>query len=360
MSFEKEKPYNDLPILPPNGELETKLILKKAIDARAALASLDASNKRLPNESLLANAVILQEAKLSSEIENIVTTNDELYQSLALENVTDPNLKEVISYPKALWLGYKFVGENGFISARILIEMMQVIKETGVGVRKIPGTKIANPVTGEIVYTPPEGENVILEKLKNLEQYINDKDDTTDPLVKMAVLHYQFESIHPFHDGNGRTGRILNILFLVFSGLLQNPILYLSKYILENKSDYYIKLRGVTERGEWEEWILYMLSAVEETAKYTEKKIQDICALMEDTAQTIKKESPHIYSKELVDVLFKLPYCKRKFLVDAGIVKDKTAGRYLMELEKIGILKGEKVGREKLYFNKAFFDLLRK
>jgi len=360
MSFDKEKPFNDLPVLPPEGELETKLILKKVIDARAALASLDASNKRLPNESLLANAVILQEAKLSSEIENIVTTNDALYQSLALENLTDPNLKEVISYSKALWLGYKFVGENGFISTRILIDMMQVIKETGVGIRKIPGTKISNHVTGEIVYTPPEGEDVILEKLKNLEQYINNKNDTIDPLVKMSVMHYQFESIHPFHDGNGRTGRILNIIFLVLSGLIKNPILYLSKYIVENKNDYYNKLRGVTERGEWEQWIVYMLSAVEETAKYTEKKIQDICVLMETTAQTIKKESPRIYSKELVDALFKLPYCKRKFLVDAGIVKDKTAGKYLMELEKVGILKAEKVGREKLYFNKAFFDLLRK
>ncbi len=359
MTFDKEKPYNDLPFLPPK-DLETKEILKKTINARAALASLDASNKRLPNESLLANAIILQEAKLSSEIENIVTTNDALYQSLAMESVTDPNLKEVISYPKALWAGYKFVNENGFISVRMLIEMMQVIKETGGGIRKIPGTKIANPLTGEIVYTPPEGENVINEKLKNLEQYINDKNDKVDPLVKMAVMHYQFESIHPFHDGNGRTGRILNILFLVLSGLLQNPILYLSKYILENKNDYYVKLRGVTEREEWEQWILYILDAVEETAKYTEKKIQDICELMDETAKTIKNSSPQLYSKELVDVLFKLPYCKRKFLVEAGIVKEKTAGRYLVELEKIGILKGEKIGREKLYFNKAFFDLLKK
>lgn len=360
MSFDKEKPYNDLPLIPPMIDLETKAILKKTISARAALASLDASNKRLPNESLLANAVILQEAKLSSEIENIVTTNDELYQSLALDNVTNPNLKEVISYPKALWLGYKFVKENGFMSERIIIKMMQVIKETDGGVRKIPGTKIANPATGEIVYTPPEGEAIILEKLKNLEQYINDKSDATDPLVKMAVFHYQFESIHPFHDGNGRTGRILNILFLVLSGLLQNPILYLSKYILENKNDYYIKLRGVTEKEEWEQWVLYVLDAVEETARYTQKKIQDICSLMEVTAETIKRELPKLYSKELIEVLFKLPYSKRKFLVDAGIVKEKTAGRYLAELERVGILKGEKIGRERLYFNKTFFDLLRK
>lgn len=360
MSFDRTKPYNDLPLLPPKKDLETKKILKKTISARAALASLDASNKRLPNESLLANAVILQEAKLSSEIENIVTTNDELYQSLALENVTDPNLKEVISYPKALWSGYKFVNENGFINTRILIEMMQAIKETGTGIRKIPGTKIVNPATGEVVYTPPEGERVIIEKLNNLEQYMNEKDDVIDPLIKMAVLHYQFESIHPFHDGNGRTGRIMNILFLVLHGLLQHPILYLSKYILENKNDYYVKLRAVTEQEQWEQWILYMLDAVEETAKYTEKKIQDICNLMDGTTQVIKDKAPKLYSKELVEVLFKLPYCKRKFLVDAGIVREKTAGVYLSELEKIGILKSEKVGREKLYFNKAFFDLLRK
>ncbi|MBP5993620.1 MAG: Fic family protein [Candidatus Moranbacteria bacterium] len=360
MSFDRQKPYNDLPLLPPLKELETAAILKKAIGARAALAALDASNKRLPNESLLANAVILQEAKLSSEIENIVTTNDELYQSLALESVTDPNLKEVISYPKALWYGYGFIRENGFISARVLIEMMQAIKQTDGGIRKIPGTKIANPATGEIVYTPPEGEAVILEKLKNLEQYINDQKDGIDPLVKMAVLHYQFESIHPFHDGNGRTGRILNILFLVLTGLLEHPILYLSKYILENKSDYYVKLRGVTEREEWESWILYMLDAVEQTAKYTEQKIHDICSLMESTEQMIKEKAPNIYSKELVNTLFQLPYSKRKFLVDAGIVKEKTAGKYLVELERIGLLKSEKIGRERLYFHRAFFDLLRK
>jgi Fic family protein len=360
MPFNREKPFNTLPLLPPATNLETQAILKKAIGARAAVAALNASNKRLPNESLLVNTVILQEAKLSSEIENIVTTNDELYQAVALDNVTDPNLKEVISYPQALWNGHQTVLKEGFINVGTLIEVMQTIKQTQSGLRKIPGTKIVNPLSNEVVYTPPEGEGVIIEKMRNLELYINDKTNALDPLIRMAVIHYQFEAIHPFHDGNGRAGRILNILFLNMEGLLESPILYLSKYILENKAEYYKKLRKVTERGEWEPWVLYMLSAVEETATHTERKIHEICELMDSTAQLIKEKKPQIYSKELVSVLFHLPYCKRKFLVDAGIVKEKTASKYLLELEEIGLLQSEKVGRERLYLHKAFLDLLKK
>ena len=359
MTFDKKTPYNDLPLLPPESDVESKEILKNVIKARAALASLNASNKRLPNESLLANAVILQEAKLSSEIENIVTTNDELYKSLALEEAIEPYMKEVLSYPEALWHGYKFIKENGFISTRILIEMMQIIKETGDGIRKISGTKIINPTTKEVVYTPPEGEDVILDKLKNLENYINVGDNHVDPIVTMAIMHYQFEAIHPFHDGNGRTGRIANILFLVCADLLEQPVLYLSKYILENKNAYYTNMRRVTEKEDWEGWILYMLAAVEQTAKYTENKISEICDLMDATTEKIQLKAPGVYSRELVEVLFTLPYCKRKFVVNAGIASEKTAGKYLRELEKIGVLASQRVGKEKLYFNKNFLALLK-
>ena len=359
--FDKNKPYSELPLLPPNEALETTSILKKVVLAREALARLDASNKRLPNESLLVNSVLLQEAKLSSEIENIVTTNDELYQAIAIEQKNiDPTTKEVLHYPDALWAGFTFVSQNGFMNTNLFVQMVNIIKQNQSGIRKLPGTKLANPTTGEIYYTPPEGEEVIREKLKNLEDYMNNTNDNVDPLIKMAVAHYQFEAIHPFHDGNGRTGRIINILFLVLNGLLSKPILYLSKYIIENKSEYYATIRKVTEQNSWTPWVEYMVKAIEETAKFTEQKVNDICDLMRETGEEIKNKLPQIYSRELTDVLFHLPYVKRKFLVDAEIVKEKTAGKYLVELEKIGILKGIRVGREKLYINIKFFDLLKK
>lgn len=361
MNFNKKKPYNDLPLLPPKVDLETKEILKKVVLAREALAKLDASNKRLPNQYILVNSVVLQEARLSSEIENIVTTNDELYQAMATEQKNiNPGTKEVLHYPRALWEGFEFVKKNGFMNTNFFIRTVNIIKENQSGIRQMLGTVIANPRTEEIFYTPPEGENVIREKLKNLEDYLNNNSDGIDPLVKMAAVHYQFEAIHPFYDGNGRTGRIINILFLTMRGLLERPVLYLSKYIIENKGEYYKSIREVTEEGKWEKWTMYMLNAVESTAKYTENKINDICLLMDKTGEMMKAKNSNIYSRELVDVLFRLPYCKRKFLTDAGIAKEKTAGKYLLELERAGLLKAEKVGREKLYINKPFFDLLKK
>lgn len=361
MEFDKNKPYNELPLLPPHTVLENTQVLKKIILAREALAKLDVSNKRLPNESLLINSVILQEARLSSEIENIVTTNDELYQAIATEQKKiDPSTKEVLHYPDALWTGFKFVKRNGFMNTNLFINMVNIIKENQSGIRKIPGTKLSNPISGEVYYTPPEGEETIREKLKNLEDYINSTQDELDPLIMMAVSHYQFEAIHPFHDGNGRTGRIINILFLVMRGLLQRPVLYLSKYIIENKNEYYRTLRQVTEHQQWEPWIIYMVESIEKTAKYTESKVNAICDLMKETGQIIKEKLPRLYSKELIEVLFQLPYVKRKFLEKEGIVKEKTAGVYLAELEKIGLLKSIRVGREKLYINIKFFELLRK
>jgi len=360
MTFDKTKPYNDLPLLPPKQDIETKQVLKKAVLAREALGRLAASNKRLPNDSVLINAILIQEAKISSEIENIVTTNDELYKALATETKNlDPYTKEVLRYPHALWEGYKYIQERGILNTNAFVTIANTIKENSSGIRVLPGTAIKNPVKDEIVYTPPEGEGVIRDKLKNLEEFLNTTDDNIDLLVKMALIHYQFEAIHPFYDGNGRTGRIINILYLIVHGLLDKPVLYLSKYILENKNEYYKCIKNVTEGGEWEDWILYILEAVEQTARHTEKKIDDICQLMEDTRNILKKETPHLYSKELIEVLFTLPYSKRKFLVDAGIVQEKTAGRYLAELEKIGFLQHIKSGKEKLYVNKRFYELLK-
>ena len=360
MSYNKELSYNNLPSLPPKVEIETKEILKKVILAREALARLRIANKRLPNEFVLINSVMLQEAKISSEIENIVTTNDDLYQAMVsgTEQI-NPQIKEVLHYPTALWEGFNFVKKNGFLNTNLFIKLVAIIKETDSGIRKITGTKIANPISGEVIYTPPEGEKIILEKMSNLDNYINDTQDDIDPLIRMAVIHYQFESIHPFYDGNGRTGRIINILFLILNNLLDNPILYLSKYIIDNKSDYYLNLRKVTENNEWERWVAFMLDAVKETADYTEKKIENICEAMESIGVKIKNEAPNIYSRELVEVIFQLPYSKRKSLVDSGIVKEKTAGKYLLELEKIGILKSKKIGREKFYINNIFFNILK-
>ena len=359
--FNKDLPYNELPLLPPKADLESKEILKKAIKANRSLAKLVGSGKQLPNQSILINSISLQEAKLSSEIENVLTTNDELYQAFASDKkITDANTKEVLHYQEALWEGFTLVKQRGILTTNLFVKLYNITKETDAGIRKLPGTKIANKITGEIIYTPPEGEGIILAKLKNLEEYVNLNSDDIDPLIVMAVMHYQFEAIHPFVDGNGRTGRIINILYLVKHNLLEIPILYLSKYILDHKKAYYNGLRNVTEKGEWREWVFYILDAIEQTASYTQQKIDSIATLMEETESLLKKKAPDIYSKELLEVLFRQPYCKRKFLEDAGIVKKKTAGVYLGELERVGLLKSAKVGKEKLYINRDLYDILKK
>lgn len=361
MKFNKELPYNDLPFLPPQSDIEAKEILKKAITANKALAKLVGSGKQLPNQSILINSIVLQEAKLSSEIENIITTSDELYQAFASDKkITDLNTKEVLHYQEALWKGFQSVKKNGLITSNLIISLCDIIKETDAGLRKTTGTKIVNHKTGEVIYTPPEGEKVLRNLLHNLEQYINLNEDDVDPLIKMAVMHYQFEAIHPFTDGNGRTGRILNILYLVKNNLLEIPIIYLSKYIIEHKAKYYTGLRNITEKNDWKDWILYILDGVEQTALYTQNKIDSIIELQKNTDQIIKMKLPDIYSKELVEVIFRQPYCKRQFLEDAKLVKKKTAGVYLAELERIGLFTSKKVGKEKLYINKQLFDVLKK
>ena len=355
--YNPNKPYNELSMLPPQSELETKEVLKQAIGANRVLAELKGRANEIPNQSMLVNAVTLQEAKDSSEIENIVTTQDSLYQAYSVSaNISDAQTKEVLRYRQALWEGYKSL-EKRPLSTNSFISIVQTIKETDIGIRNTPRTTIQR--NGRVIYTPPEGEALIRDLLKNLEDFIH-TEDSLDDLVRLAVIHYQFEAIHPFPDGNGRAGRILNILYLVEKKLLDAPILYLSKYIIENKNAYYSKLRKVTENHDWEAWILFLLKGVEETAQYTIAKINDIHQLMLDTITYAREKLPsRVYTKELIELLFEQPYCKVKFLVDNGIAKRQTASEYLHELEKIGILKSQKIGKENLFLNVKLFDILK-
>ncbi len=353
MPFNRQQPYNDLPLLPPITELETKAVLKQAISANRVLANLRGLAAKIPNQGLLINSIVLQEARLSSEIENIVTTNDELYRAAANgDGKTDPHTKEVLRYREALHFGFKALRERP-LNSNLFIELVQLIKQVDIGIRAIPGTALKNDL-GEVIYTPPVGEAVIRDKLANLDQFIH-ADDGLDPLVKMAVMHYQFEAIHPFPDGNGRTGRILNLLFLVEQQLLDIPVLFLSRYIITHRQDYYAGLRGVTESQDWERWVLFMLKAVESTAQQTFEQVNRILALMEEVRERVQREAESIYSKDLVEAIFMQPYTKIAFLVEAGIAKRQTASRYLQTLAAMGILREEQVGREKYYINDALF-----
>jgi Fic family protein len=303
----------------------------------------------------------LQEARASSEIENIITTNDALFRALTANNPNaDPATKEVLRYREALWTGYNSLTKNRRLNTDLFVKTVQIIKKDRKSIRNVPGTVIANRITGAVIYTPPAGEPLIRKKLKELETFIHTADDI-DPLVKLALIHYQFEAVHPFFDGNGRTGRIIIIYYLLHKGLLDLPVLYLSKYIIDRKSEYYRLLRQVTERSAWEPWILYMLDAVETTAALTRQQILDIRALMDDTVTFAKNKLPaRVYSKELIELVFRQPYTKGQLLVDAGIAERKTAADYLQELEMIGILKRKKVGRENLYLNEKLYKLLSK
>ncbi|MBS1588809.1 MAG: Fic family protein [Bacteroidetes bacterium] len=355
--FDKNIPYNDLPLLPPNAEIETKEILRKTISAGRALAQLNGTLKNLPNPTLFLDTIYLQEAKASSEVENIITTNDELYKSLVADRkVENSATKEVLSYKEALWLGLEQLKKKPFITTNLCINIVQCIKQNTASIRVTPGTTLSN-TKGEIIYTPPSGENVIREKLANLEKFINE-DDTIDPLIKMALMHYQFEAIHPFADGNGRTGRILLLLYLKLSGLLDTPAIYLSEYIIKNKADYYKSLRSVTEKNDWKNYILYMLDMIEETSNRGLERLSKITTTIEKTAEEIKIKLPKIYSKDLVEILFRLPYTKRQHLIDENIGNPKTVGNYLIALEENGFLKSEKVGKEKLYLNERLLKIL--
>lgn len=355
--FNKSQPYNDLPLLPPQAELETKEILTKTIRASRALAQLNGAIRNLPNPSLFLDTLHLQEAKASSEIENIITTNDDLYQAVVADKKFDnPATKEVISYKEAIWLGFSRLEQRPFITTNLCIELVQCIKQNTAGIRTTPGTTLSNR-QGEVIYTPPSGEQVIREKMANLEIFINEN-DSIDPLIKMAISHYQFEAIHPFSDGNGRTGRILLLLQLKLEKLLDVPALFLSEYIIKHKDMYYEGLRSVTENNDWSTFIRYMLDMVETTAIKGLERLESIVQLIDTAGQEIKEKLPKVYSKDLVEVIFKLPYTKRQNLINADLGTPKTVGNYLIALEEAGFLKSIKVGKEKLYLNLPLMNIL--
>lgn len=350
---------NFLKKLPPSVELETKHILKQLSKSHRALAELKGFSDMIPNKNILINAITINEAKDSSEIENIITTHDELFKTMSGENYKSPAAKEVVNYRTAVWHGYNLVKEKGFLTTNMIIEIQGLIELNRAGIRKLPGTVLKNEATGEVVYTPPSGEQEILSLLANLEQYINNDDDNIDLLIKLAVIHYQFESIHPFYDGNGRTGRIINVLYLVLKELLDSPILYLSKYIIRNKSDYYRLLKEITVKGNWEEWILFILQGIEETANETLILVKKINRLLENTAEKIKNDLPKIYSRELVELIFFEFYTKISYIEEGLGVSRKTASKYLSELEDKGYLVSEKIGRERIYLNKKLFKIVK-
>ena len=357
--FKKDIPYNDLPLLPPKSNLETTNILRKTIAASRALAMLNGTIINLPNPQLFLDTIHLQEAKASSEIENIITTSDELYKfAVADKKIENPSAKEVLGYKNALWYGLEELESKPFITTNLCIDIMQRIKENTSSIRTTPGTVLSDE-NGDTIYTPPSGEEIIREKLANFEKFINEN-DSLDPLIKMALMHYQFEAIHPFYDGNGRTGRILLLLYLKLEKLLDVPAIYLSQYIIKNKSEYYKKLRLVTEKEDWEGWIIYMLDMIESTAQKELIRLKEIRELMDKMAKEIRDELPNVYTKDLIEIIFKLPYTKRQNLIDAKLGTPKTVGNYLIALEDKGFLKSVKVGKEKLYLNHKLMKILEK
>ncbi|KFZ30653.1 addiction module protein [Pseudidiomarina salinarum] len=357
MNWQAEQPYNQLPLLPPDADvLETRKVLKACISARAALAELKKAGELIPNQSMLINLLPLLEAKDSSEIENIVTTTDQLFQHAQEDKGADHATKEALRYRTALYQGFVQLDKKPLCTATA-IEVCSTLKHTQMDIRKVPGTIIGNQTTGETIYTPPVGEEVIRNLLSNWERFLHEEDDL-DPLIKMAVSHYQFEAIHPFHDGNGRTGRILNVLYLIEQDLLTLPILYLSRYIVQNKQDYYRLLNQVTREQNWEEWLLFMLKGVEQTAIWTVEKIAAIKELMESTTDYIRTELPKIYSYELVQLIFEQPYCRISNLVERGIAKRQTASTYLKDLVDIGVLEEVPSGKEKLFVHPKLMQLM--
>lgn len=357
MAFDPLRPYNDLPPLPPAAEIETRAVLKACIEARAAVAELKQAGELIPNQAVLINSIPLLEAQASSEIENIVTTADRLFQFADdREALADPATKEALRYRTALREGFASLAQRP-LSTRTAVDVCQTIKGVASDIRRTPGTALMNDRSGQVIYTPPDGETLIRDKLANWEQFLHAAEEI-DPLVRMAVAHYQFEAIHPFVDGNGRTGRVLNLLYLVDQGLLDIPVLYLSKAIIEAKQDYYRLLLAVSTEQAWEPWILFMLAAVRSTAHWTTSRIKSIRALIDETATRMKRDAPAIYSRELTDLIFVQPYCRIANVVEAGIAQRQTASVYLKQLADIGLLKEVKVGREKLFINPGLLQTL--
>ncbi|MBS4031616.1 MAG: Fic family protein [Clostridiales bacterium] len=351
---------SQIKLLPPDVDIETKRVLRQLARSHRALAELKGLSETMPNKNVLLNAITINEAKDSSEIENIITTHDELFKAMSLLNYHSPAAKEVVNYRRALWYGYERVKSKQLLTTNMITEIQEIIEKNRAGIRKLPGTVLKNEATGEVIYTPPAGEKEILSLMGNLEEYINNDYDLVDPLVKLAVIHYQFEVIHPFYDGNGRTGRIINVLYLVLKELLDSPILYLSKYIIRNKRAYYQLLQDVHVNRNLEKWILYMLEGIEQTAEETIVLVRSINSVVEETADNIKDTLPKIYSKELIDLLFYEFYTKIEYIKTGLNVTRKTASVYLSLLEEAGFLTSQKIGKEKIYLNQRLFKVVQK
>lgn len=362
MATKSNKAFNNLPILPPKKSLvETIAILKQESKSAVALAELKGLTNTLPNPNILINAVILKEAQASSEIENVITTQDKLYQALYSKSAKpDVATKEVLRYREALLMGTRLIKEKGFLNTNGIISIQKELEENNAGLRRLPGTALVNDLTNEVIYTPPDNFDTISNLMKNLEEYLNDDEGDVSPLIKLAIQHYQFESIHPFYDGNGRTGRIINVLYLILKGLLNEPVLYLSSYIIQNKGDYYRLLQEVRTDNNWEDWILYMLKGIEQTALSTIEQINKINHLFSETQKLIQEKLPRIYSKDLIEQLFIHPYSKIEFLVENLNLNRKTAGNYLKSLEDLGVLASENKGKEVIYINLKLYELLKK
>ena len=356
MPWSPEVPFNDLPALPPEGiDLEPKVVLKATVEARTALATLAQAGRLLPNPNILIHAVPLLEAQASSEIENIVTTADELFKHVE-SGGGDHATKEALRYRGALFAGVEAIRTRP-LTAATAVRVCSELHGREMDVRAVPGTRIANPTTREIVYAPPEGTDVIRDKLSAWERFVHAEDDL-DPLVRMAVSHYQFEAIHPFHDGNGRTGRVLNILMVIEAGLLDDPILYLSRAIIARKNDYYRLLRAVTADEAWVDWILYMLDVVRESATSTTRKISAIRTCQDDIAERARTATPGGRDAQFLDVLFEQPYCRISAVSERCEVSRQTASSWLHALVAAGLLSDVKVGRELLFVNHEFLDVL--
>lgn len=346
--------------LPFNPDPETTPVLKKLARAHQALAELKGVAASMPNQTILISTLSLQEAKDSSAIENIITTQDDLYRSdIATQHFITLAAKEVHLYAAALRDGFERVKKIGLLTTNDILKIQAAIEPNKPGFRKLPGTALKNEQTGAVIYTPPQHPDEIVQLMGNLEQFINQPELCSwDALTKMAVIHHQFESIHPFYDGNGRTGRIINILYLVQQGLLGSPVLYLSRYINQHKQDYYRLLQAVRESGQWQEWLLFMLDGIEQTATQTTALVVQIKALMQAYKNKMRQELPKIYSQDLINNLFKHPYTKIDFLADDLQVTRKTAAKYLDALVQQQILRKLKLGKDNYYLNTALYQLL--
>jgi Fic family protein len=352
---------HSLPLLPLDVDFDTKAVLKKLAQSHRALAELKGVSATIPNEGILINTLALQEAKDSSAIENIITTQDELFRSdSASREFVTTAAKEVLFYSDALRYGFEQVRSSGLLTNRVILEMQAMIEENEAGFRKLPGTALMNDATGEVVYSPPQEPQEVVALMGNLERFINEDGLCDwDPLVKMAVIHHQFESIHPFYDGNGRTGRIINILYLVQQGFLKIPVLYLSRYINQNKAEYYRLLQAVrVDENGWEGWVLFMLEGVEVTARQTIVLVEQIKHLMQIMKQRMRSELPKIYSQDLLNNLFRHPYTKIEFVSDELQVTRQTAAKYLDELVGIGLLQKYRIARDNFYLNVDLYNLL--